>query len=220
MVAPAKIIALRRLLEEKHGPAAIWGGGCLQTGLEVLDRLRLPEGSLTEIVCEPRRPGGALLLASLLDAATGHRVALIDGKDAFDPATISPRARPLWVRCPDALQAARAADLVARDGNVSLTILLLTLNPARELRRLHANVWHRLQMLVEKNGTALLAFTPFAHLGAARMRLSVSGHFPLGGVEVFRPRLEPRLALAVERRRTTLETHGGGDDVLRRFASA
>lgn len=214
MAASEKIIHLRRLLEEKHGSAALLGSASLQTGLESLDRLGLPNGSMTEIVSDPRHPGGALLLAGLLKAAADrHRIALIDGCDAFDPATIPAGTRFLWVRCTDAAQAAKATDLVARDGNVSLTLLLLTLNPVSELRRIHANIWHRLQILTEKSGTALLAFTPSAQIGNAKVRLSVSGHFPLGAVEVSRSKLDSRLTVAVERRRVAT---GGGDDVLRR----
>ncbi len=218
MVAADKIIQLRALLAERHGPAAVLHASRLETGLDALDRLDLPQGSLTEIVADPIASGGALLLAALLkSAAERHRVALIDGKDAFDPATIPAGTRVLWVRCSDALQAAKAADLVVRDGNVSLTILFLTLNPPSEMRRIHANTWHRLQMLAEKAGTALLAFTSSAQIGNARLRLTISGHFPLGSVEVSRARLEPQLSLAVERRRMST---GGGDDVLCRAKSA
>ena len=218
MAAADKIIHLRRLLEEKHGSAALLGGSSLETGLESLDQLNLPNGSLTEIVSDPRRPGGALLLAGLLKAAAGrHRIALIDGRDAFDPATIPGGTRFLWIRCADALQAAKAADLVARDGNVSLTILFLTLNPVAELRRIHANTWHRLQMLVEKAGTALFAFTPSGQIGNARVRLSISSHFSLGAVEISRSKLDPGLLVAVERRRILT---GGENDVLRHAASA
>lgn len=202
MAASEKIIQLRRLLEEKHGPAAVLKTTALETGLDALDQLEIPNGSLTEIVADPRQPGGALLLTGLLRAAVEtHRVALIDGRDSFDPSTVALTKKPLWVRCEDAAQAAKAADLIARDGNVSLAILFLTLNPPSELRRIHANTWHRLQMLAEKSGTALFAFTPSAQIGNAKVRLSVSGHFPLGAVEVSRSTLEPQLAVAVQRRR-------------------
>jgi hypothetical protein len=217
MAANEKIIQLRRLLEERHGAAAVAGLSRLETGLEALDRLDLPNGGVTEIVSDPRQPGGALLLSGLLQAAAGkHRLALIDGRDAFDPSTIPTGLRLLWVRCQDALQAAKAADLIARDGNISLAVLLLTLNPSGELRRIHANIWHRLQTLTEKSGAALLAFTPSPQIGNAKVRLSVAGHFPLGAVEIARAELEPRLSLVVERRRIST----GGGDVLRRAASA
>ncbi len=218
MATSEKIIHLRRLLEEKHGSAAVLGSAGLETGLNALDRLDLPNGSLTEIVSDPRHPGGALLLASLIKAAeTRHRISLIDAQNAFDPTTVPLGIRLLWVRCHDSLQAAKAAYLVARDGNVSLAIILLTLNPPAELRRIHANTWHRLQMLAEKSGTALLAFTPSAQIGNAKVRLSVSGHFPLGSVEVFRDELDSQLSLKMERRRIST---GGGDDVLRHVVGA
>ncbi len=217
MAAADKIIQLRRLLEEKHGTATVAGGSGLMTGLEALDQLDIPQGSLTEIVADPAASGGALLLAALLKAATKqHRVALIDGTDAFDPSTVPAGTRVLWIRCGDALQAAKVADLVARDGNISLVILFLTLNSPSELRRIHANTWHRLQMLVEKSGTSLLAFTPSAQIGNARLRLNVSGHFPLGAIEISQAKLEPRLSLSVQRRRIST----GANDVLRSVASA
>lgn len=206
MAAPEKILLLRRLLEEKHGSAALASSGSLDTGLESLDRFHLAKGSLTEVVADSRHPGGALLLAGLLaKAVPRHRVALIDGRDAFDPIGMPEGTAFLWIRCASAPQAVKAADLVVRDGNISLAIMLLTLNPASELRRIQANIWHRLQMLAEKSGTAFLVFTPSAQIGNARMRLSVSGHFPLGAIESTRNELEPRLALSVERRRYSLE---------------
>ena len=218
MAASEKIIQLRRLLEEKHGQSGVLQASVLATGLDVLDQLELSNGSLTEIVSDPCHPGGALLLAALIKAAeTRHRVALIDGRNAFDPSTVPLGIRLLWVRCENAVEAAKAADMIARDGNLSLTILLLTLNSPSELRRIHANTWHRLQMLAEKSGTALLAFTPSAQIGNAKVRLSVSGHFPLGAVEVFRDELEPRISLRMERRRIST---GGGHDVLRRAVGA
>ncbi|HEY8965522.1 MAG TPA: hypothetical protein VIM58_03705 [Candidatus Methylacidiphilales bacterium] len=215
MAASEKIVQLRRLLEEKHGVRSLWDAAALRTGLDCLDRLALPQGSLVEVVADPRAPGGALLLAALLKAAAPeHRLALIDGRDAFDPAGMAPGVRLLWVRCADAVQAAKAADLVVRDGNLSLAVLLLTLNPPAELRRIHANTWHRLQMLAEKSGTSLLAFTPSAQVGNAKVRLSVSGRFPLGSVEVARARLEPNLAVAVERRRVATGGSTGESDAF------
>ena len=93
------------------------------------------------------------------------------------------------MRCREAWEAIKAADLAVRDGNVPLVILLLTLNPAGELRRIPATAWHRLQMLAEKSAVTLLVFTPQAQIGCARLRLSVGGAFPLERLHVCRSEL-------------------------------
>jgi len=166
----------------------------------------VPRGALSELVTTPTAgPGGSLLLYGLLHAALreGERVVLIDGKDSFAPKSL-PQAdldRLVWVRCRDAGQAIKAADLVVRDGNVPLVIALLTLNPAGELRRIPPTAWQRLQLLAEKSGVTLLAFMPQAQIGCARLRISVSGAFPLARLHIARDELTAGLALRVERRR-------------------
>jgi hypothetical protein len=123
----------------------------------------------------------------------------------------------LWVRCRTAAEAIKAADLAVRDGNVPLVLLLLTLNPASELRRIPATAWHRLQMLAEKSAVTLLIFTPQAQVGCASLRLSVSGAFPLEALQQCRRDLLPSLRVNLERRRRNLERN---DDDLRRPACA
>jgi hypothetical protein len=113
----------------------------------------------------------------------------------------------------------KAADLAVRDGNIPLVVLLLTLNPPAELRRIPATAWHRLQMLAEKSSVTLMVFTPQAQIGCARLRLSVSGTFPLEKLHECRRELLPTLEIQVARRRT-----GSGrkseDEELRRTACA
>jgi len=203
---PEKILHLRQLLAERFGHSTLPDETCCITGFRALDEIGVPCGALSEIVSSPAPgPGGSLLLYSLLHAALGRRerVILIDGKDSFAPKGL-PQAeldRLVWVRCREAGQAIKAADLVVRDGNVSLVIVLFTLNPVAELRRVQPASWQRLQLLAEKSGVTLLAFVPQAQIGCARLRISVNGAFPLARLHVARDELTANLALHVERRR-------------------
>jgi hypothetical protein len=95
----------------------------------------------------------------------------------------------------------QAVDLLARDGNFPVVILLLGLNPPSELRRLPSSTWHRLNMLAEKSAAALMAFTASPLIGCARLRLSVQADLSWGKLHVPRSGLVSQLALRVERRR-------------------
>lgn len=199
-----KILELRQLLAERFGStASLPEEAAYETGLAALDEVGVPRGALSEIVAEG--PGGSLLLYGLLHAVLGRgeRAILIDGRDGFAPKGL-PQAelnRLLWVRCHEAWQAVKAADLAVRDGNVLLVVMLLTLNPAGELRRIPATAWHRLQVLAEKSGVALLVFTPQAQIGCARLRITAGGAFPLARLHVARAELVAGLQVRVQRRR-------------------
>jgi len=203
---PEKILHLRQLLAERFGHGSVADETCWATGFRALDEMGVPRGALSEIVSSPATgPGGSLLLYGLLHAVLGRgeRVILIDGKDSFAPTGL-PQAdldRLVWVRCREAGQAIKAADLVVRDGNVPLVIVLFTLNPAAELRRVQPTSWQRLQLLAEKSGVTLLAFVPQARMGCARLRISVNGAFPLARLHIARDELSAGLAMHVERRR-------------------
>ena len=223
MAAPEKIIELRRILADKFGCNALFSSALFfKLGLPLLDKMGVPQAALTEIVSAAAAPGGGLLLYALLHAVLrqGERVILIDGRSGFAPKGL-PQAelrRLLWIRCGEAWEAIKAADLAVRDGNVPLLVLLLTLNPAKELRRIPATAWHRLQMLAEKSAVTLLAFTPQAQIGCARLRLSVQGSFPLARLQAVRSDLMPELAVQVERRRMGKERMS--DEEPRRAACA
>ena len=218
-----KILHLRQLLADRFGRGELAEEEVYATGLAALDEAGIPKAALTEIVSATAAgPGGGLLLYGLLHAAIqrGERVILIDGKSGFSPRGL-PQAdlnRLLWMQCREAWEAIKAADLAVRDGNVPLVILLLTLNPPGELRRIPATVWHRLQMLAEKSAVTLLAFTPEAMIGCARLRLSVGGAFPLDRLHVCRDELLPALTVRVERRR--MNAGRRSDEELRRAACA
>jgi len=202
--ASEKVVQLRQLLAERFHQAPPTEEPFFLTGLPAFDEIGLPRAALTEIVLTSG-PGGALLLPALLHAATqrGERIALIDGKDVFQPKSLPPADldRLLWIRCQTAGEAIKATDLVLRDGNFSLLILLLSLSPIRELGRVPATVWHRLQLVAEKSAGTVLIFSPRAQVGCARLRLSVHGAFPLSRLHSCREELLSTLSLQWERRR-------------------
>jgi hypothetical protein len=203
-----KIIELRQMLDAQRqarvqNPATLW-----QCGDPLVDDLQIPRAALTEIVADPfHSPGSALLLHGFLHLALGRqRVILIDAQNAFDPSGFpqSLLNRLLWLRCNDALQAIKAADLVLRDGNISLALFFCLLNPARELKKIPSQAWHRLQLLTEKSAVTFLVFTPFPLIGSARLRVAVEGSFSLADLDRSQEDLRHRLHLQTIRRRLSL----------------
>ncbi len=193
MNPPPHIVAFRDLLRSKfpdaHLPfradgepaAATVEGGI--TGVALLDALGLGPGVVSEVVAAHASAGAGLLLLALLEAreeVVRSRVALVDGADAFEPAQASAQIHQhvLWLRCREAAQAVRAADLLLRDGNVPRVLLDLQLCPLQGLRRIPAQSWHRLRLLAEKSGACLCAFTPEQMVPCARSRLVLDE--PLG----------------------------------------
>ncbi len=137
----------------------------------------LPKGVLTEVVALGNNSGSACLMQSLLDCAARENqiIALIDGSDSLDVTQIEPPilARLLWVRCRSTAEAVKAVDLVLRDRNFSLVLLDLKLNSAAQLRKIPANVWYRLQRLIEKTATVCVVFTPQILVSSTRRRLTL-----------------------------------------------
>ena len=68
-----------------------------------------------------------MLLRALLRQSHRARqwMALIDGRDSFDPAGVEAPvlSRLFWVRCQTAEEALKAADLLLRDRNFPLVVL-------------------------------------------------------------------------------------------------
>lgn len=217
---PEKIHFLRQLLADRFGQGSpLEKAESFSTGLEALDRCDIPRGAISEIVTDPKSgPGGSLLLYSLLHASIqkGNRVILIDGKRGFDPKGLDPEElrRILWIRCKNASDAVKATDLSVRDGNVPFIVLLLSLNAPSELRRIPSTAWHRLQMLAEQSAVTLIAFTSYAQIGCARLRLSVGGAYPLAQLHVCRDELIEQLKIKIERRR--INAGRRDDEELRR----
>ena len=213
--APAQLAALRHLLAERFPSAPRTTGRVLATGLPALDAATggLPLSAVTEVVCAAPSCGGHLLLAQLLAVTrtARTRVALIDGHDEFDPASLSPDllAHLVWVRCAGAAEALAAADLLARDANFALVVLDLRRASAGELRRIPAPTWYRLQRAVESADLVLLVATPRPVVPSAQLRLLLATSQPAAALDAERPALVAALAPAVQRQRlSTLAAAG------------
>jgi hypothetical protein len=100
-------------------------------------------------------------------------VALIDGRDSFDPEPLGNAClrHLLWVRCNKAFEAIKAADLLLRDGNFTLLIVDLVLNPPEELRKIPQTSWYRLQRLVEPTSAVCLVLTRQSMVGSAQLKI-------------------------------------------------
>jgi|GEM_PF-1192433 len=183
------IVQLRQLLLERfphlrmaaESPSAK-PHACCPTGLPQIDNLLkggLPQGEIVEMVSSGT--GSGLVILSLLRQAYEARqwIALIDGQDCFDPSAVDADVlwRLLWIRCRNAEQALKAADLLLRDSNLPLVLLDLQINSATQLRKIPSSTWRRFQRLIESSSTALLVLTPRALVGNAQARLSLQGKF-------------------------------------------
>jgi len=104
--------------------------------------------------------------------AASQFVALIDGKNSFE--LIDPANLLLWIRCDNVSQAIRAADLIIRDGNIVLSILDLKQNEARELRKVPATSWYRLQRVTAEFETTLLLITSYYISGSSIAALQIN----------------------------------------------
>ncbi len=194
------VVQLRKLLAERFPGTRIWSQqslprttACWPTGLPQIDNLLaeltgqnpaaggLPKSAISELTCAAPSCGSGLVMLALLRRAQAINqwIALVDGTDSFDPAGLGEEAftRLLWVRCRDAAQAMKAADLLLRDGNLQMVLLDLRMNDALQLRRIPSSSWHRFQRLVEATSTALLVITPHALVSSARIRLKVTSRF-------------------------------------------
>ena len=162
-----------------------------------------PRGALTELAPTTTSPGLSLVLARLLEdedqeseirdqrsatptsdlrfPASGPTTALIDATDSFDPSSFGTGscARLLWVRCHNATESLRCADLLLRDGNLPQLILDLQLTPLPELHKIPPTSWYRLRNLAEQSGSALLVFTPRQILPCAARHLTTANQFSL-----------------------------------------
>ena len=130
-------------------------------------------GQLSEIV-GPWSSGGSSLLLALMarTTASGHQAALVDGADAFDPASAvaagADLSRLLWVKCGGRLRAAFcAADLLARCPGFAL--VALDLGDLSLIRRepISPALCLRLRIAAEQGDTALVLRAPYRLAGSA-----------------------------------------------------
>jgi hypothetical protein len=182
----ADIVDLRRLLAEQFPqahPAFVSQSGPrgVPTGVLALDRLLgggLSIGDTTELVSDGPGSGSAQVIHALLRQVVvdGRFLALVDGRDSFDVDSedSDTLSRLLWVRCSRADEALKATDILLRDRNFPLVVLDLRLNPATELRKIPANVWHRFRRLLEHHGSTLLVVTPHQVVSSPASRIRIS----------------------------------------------
>lgn len=161
-----------------------------------------PRGGITEIVPAHPAAGLSLFVASLLEHEAADPVipelALIDGRDQFDPGSFSSNEcwRLLWIRCKTPEQSIKAADLILRDGNLPRVLIDLLAFPMSELRKVPGSAWHRLKQLIEINDSTAIALCPHALIPCARLRLSMSSEFTLDHLTSSREELIQQLRSA------------------------
>ena len=180
------IIDLRNLLAERFPHSSLPAASRLKTNIPILDYATeggLPKNAITEIISPHVSVGSATLIHALLQRAHRDRyfLALIDGRDSFDPASMGNLClrNLLWVRCHNAMEAVKAADLLLRDGNFPLVVLDLVLNAADELRKIPQSSWYRLQRLVEPAATAFLVLTRRSIVSSAQWKLRLDNSWTL-----------------------------------------
>jgi hypothetical protein len=186
MAENAKLLDLRKLLAERF-PQPIQGtSDAFRTGQELIDSTLgggLPKGAITEISSPSQSAGSASLITDFVEAAAdcGYFIALIDGRDSFDPAPLGRFAlnHLLWVRCAEAVEAFKAADLLLRDGNFPVVLLDLVLNSPDEFRRIPSTSWYRLQRLTETSSTAFLVLSRRSLVASAHLKLMLSNNWNL-----------------------------------------
>lgn len=192
----SKVIQLRQALSEK------FPGLRMHFGENRFANRQLPEdtphagellenslcrSALNEVVAADGVLGSALLIREMIRRTTAHHqiIALVDGCDCFDVTEPdgADLTQLLWVRCSDAEQALRAADLLLRDSNLPTVILDLKLNPEAQLRRIPSTTWYRFQRLVEITCASCLVFTPRAMVAPAKTRMVLDSNFSLPDLE-------------------------------------
>ena len=220
--APAgSVVDLRNLLAERfpHAPAS--AEGRLITGLSFLDRTiggGLPKGAITELISPQVSAGSALLIHALIQSASGTAVALIDGRDSFDPQPLGNAClrHLLWVRCNKAFEAIKAADLLLRDGNFTLLIVDLVLNPPEELRKIPQTSWYRLQRLVEPTSAACLVLTRQSMVGSAQLKIVLENLWTLETFE--KENAISRLQFRIQRSHLKSEVRSQRSEISREYA--
>jgi hypothetical protein len=152
----------------ESSPPPGWG----PRGIDLL-LTAFPSGRLSEII-GPWSSGGSSLLLALLAriTASGHDAALVDGADAFDPASAAASgvalSRLLWVKCGGRLRTAfRAADLLARCPGFAL--VALDLGDPSLIRRepIPPALCLRLRLAAEQSDTVMVLRVPHRLAGSA-----------------------------------------------------
>jgi hypothetical protein len=207
MPGSPEIIQLRKFLAERF-PQQKATHLLAPTGWSPLDALLgggLPKGSITQLIIPNISAGGAIVLDEIIEAMHQHsqRVALIDGKNSFEPSTDYPLL--LWIRCQNAAQALKATDLVLRDSNLPLSILDFKQNSDAELRKIPGTTWYRFQRIIEENKGALLAITRHPLVSSAQISISLTHQLRFDDLTSSRLEIIKLFSLEIARRRSQLE---------------
>ena len=178
----ATIHQLRELLARRFPVAAPRHGLFFSTGVPGLDEALgggLWKGTLTEISTAPDGAGCLTVLNAILVASARERrpVGLIDAGDGFDPQPLDEAtlAHLLWVRCREAGQYLKAADLLLRDGNLPIVLLDLRGGARAALKRIPNTTWYRLQRLAGQSAVACVVATPWFMVSSAHYRIQIQG---------------------------------------------
>ena len=146
---------------DKSTPPPGWGPRGLDLLLSVF-----PAGQLSEIV-GPWSSGASSLLLAVVARATssGGQAALVDGADAFDPASARAAGvdleKLLWVKCGGRLRAAfSAADVLARCPGFALVALDLGDSPLIHREIIPPAHYRRLKIAAEQGRSALVLRVP------------------------------------------------------------
>ncbi len=132
------------------------------TGIRAFDNQTggLPRGAVTEIF-GPAFSGKTSFLLSILAAATsrGEVCAIVDGSDAFSPASAAGSGinlrQLLWVRCRDIDQTIKVTDLLLQGGGFGIVAVDVSDIPGQSLFGVPLATWFRFQRTIEKTPTIL-----------------------------------------------------------------
>ena len=204
MPAPS-LESLRRELREKFPQAHAFRAEseAPETPADPFSMEAFPAGALSEIVCAG--PGLGLWVSGVLgnpEQASPHpEWILIDGSDAFDPTSFSGNAcsRLLWVRCRSAVETLKAADLLARDGNVPFLLLDVSGLSRKDLQGCPPSAWWRLKHVVEGNGSRLVVMSGAPLVPCAARRLRLSADLTLEDFDLTNDEIRQRLRVSTER---------------------
>jgi recombination protein RecA len=137
------------------------------TGIAPLDVLTagVPRGAISEFFGPPSSGRTSAMVSVLAQATAGGEVcALVDGNDAFDPASAAAAGvelkRLLWVRCRILDQVLKATDLLLQGGGFGRVVMDLSDLPLPHLRSIPIASWFRFQRAIEKTPTALVVVSP------------------------------------------------------------
>jgi hypothetical protein len=202
-----KIIQLRKILAERF-PQPRGTHLLTPTGWPPLDSLLgggMPKGSITQLIVPHISAGGTIVLHEIIEAMHEHSqcVALIDGKNSFEPSTDYPLL--LWIRCQNAVQALKATDLVLRDSNLPFSILDFKQNSDTELRKIPGTTWYRFQRIIEENKSTLLAITRSPVVSSAQINIALTHQLSMDDLTSSRAEIIELFSLEIVRRRPQLE---------------